>query len=108
MKAAYLSLIFLLLVCDANATSLGSALTKDAFEKRCNAELDARKKQDGSVNFCSAYLIGFLDGASNPVDCEIMDINFFINQFISYSSKQNSKYFGKVVKSFVANGCKAL
>jgi hypothetical protein len=49
-----------------------------------------------------------LDGANNPNGCEIKDLNFFIQKYISYSVKQNSKYFGDVVKSFTGSGCKAL
>ena len=108
MKAAILSTLLALLAFNLNATSLGDALSKIEFEKRCTAELNARKSQDGSINFCSAYLIGFLDGANNPKGCEIKDLNFFIKRFISYSSNKDSKYFGTVVKSFAADGCKAL
>jgi hypothetical protein len=108
MKAAILSIVFSLLALNSNANSLGSALSKGDFESRCKAELTARKAQDGSINFCSAYLIGFLDGANSPKGCEIKDLNFFIQRFISYSAKQQSEYFGVVVKSFAAGGCKAI
>ena len=108
MKAAILSILLPLLAFNSNATSLGNALSKIDFESRCTAELNARKSQDGSFNFCSAYLIGFLDGANNPKGCEVKDLNFFIKKYISYSVKQESEYFGAVVRSFTASGCKAL
>ena len=108
MKAAILSILLSLLAFSSNATSLGGALSKTDFESRCVEELNARKSQDGSINFCSAYLIGFLDGSNNPKGCEIKDLNFFIKKFISFSVRQDAKYFGAVVKSFTASGCKAL
>jgi hypothetical protein len=108
MKAAILSILLPMFAFNLNATSLGSTLSKIDFESRCTAELNARKSQDGSINFCSAYLIGFLDGANNPKGCEIKDLNFFIKNYIYYSVKQEVEYFGAVVRSFTAGGCKAL
>ena len=108
MKAAIFSTLFVLFSLGTHATTLGSAVSKGYFENECIAEVEARKQQRLSNKFCSAYIIGFLDGANNPKGCEIKDLTYFIERFVSFSQNQKSEYFGVVVKSFVANGCKAL
>ena len=108
MKSVFLSTLFVLFSSGSHATTLASAASKDYFENECITEVNARKHQSLSSTFCSAYIMGFLDGANNPKGCEIKDLTYFIERFVSYSQKQESKYFGIVVKSFVANSCKVL
>lgn len=108
MKSLFLSTLFVLFSSGSHATTLASAASKDYFENECITEVNARKQQSLSSTFCSAYIMGFLDGANNPKGCEIKDLTYFIERFVSYSQKQESKYFGIVVKSFVANSCKVL
>lgn len=108
MRIALISIMFSLYSMDAQATSLGVLVSKEHFEKECIAEVEARKNHLESCKFCSSYIIGFLDGASNPAGCEIKDLTFFIKRFVSFSKKQNNDYFGAVVKSFADSGCKVL
>ena len=108
MQTALLTIVFFLFSLNAQSSNLGEAVSKEYFEKECIAELEARKQYSESNKFCSAYIVGFIDGANNPKGCEIKDLTYFIKRFISFSKKQRNEYFGNVVKSFVGNGCKAL